>query len=95
MFGDYMAYADDKPMLLVCDGTAFLKILPRLDALMVGAERGFPRDGAKEHCALDIDDTPLARDAAEALLPVTAVPMPKKPKKKTAVARNARLDRKH
>ena len=81
MFGEYMVYVDDKPILLVCDNTVFIKILPCLDGLMDGAEKGFPYDGAKEHYVLDIDNAALSRDAVAALLPVIPVPKPKKKKK--------------
>jgi len=39
MFGEYMVYCNEKPVLLVCDDTVFVKMLPELDALMAGAER--------------------------------------------------------
>jgi TfoX/Sxy family transcriptional regulator of competence genes len=80
MFGEYMVYADDKPILLVCDNTTFVKILPCLDELMMDANKGFPYDGAKEHYVLDIDNAELARDVTAALIPVT--PVPKQRKKK-------------
>jgi TfoX/Sxy family transcriptional regulator of competence genes len=79
MFGDYMVYIDDKPVLLVCDNTVFVKIRPCLDALMKDAGKGFPYDGAKEHFILDIDDTELVNEVVAALLPVT--PMPRKKEK--------------
>jgi TfoX/Sxy family transcriptional regulator of competence genes len=78
MFGEYMVYVDDKPILLVCDDMVFVKILPALGALMADAERGYPYDGAKEHYVLDIDSAELAREVVVALLPVTAVPKPRK-----------------
>ena len=34
MFGEYMVYVNDKPVLLVCDNTVFVKIVPELAALM-------------------------------------------------------------
>jgi len=74
MFGEYMVYVNDKPILLVCDDTVFVKILPCLDDLMVGAERGFPYNGAKEHYVLDIDNTQLVQAVIATLEPVTAVP---------------------
>ena len=40
MFGEYMVYVNDKPLLLVCDNTAYVKILPCLDGLMDAAEKG-------------------------------------------------------
>lgn len=80
MFGEYMMYVDDKPILLVCDNTVFVKILPCLDELMANADRGYPYNGAKEHYVLDIEDRDLTTAVIEALLPVIPVPKPKKKK---------------
>ena len=80
MFGEYMVYVDDKPILLVCDNMVFVKILPCLDALMSSAEKGCPYNGAKEHYVLDIDNVELAREVVAALLPM--IPVPKSRKKK-------------
>ena len=38
MFGEYMVYVNDKPILLVCDNTVYVKILPCLGKLMVNAK---------------------------------------------------------
>ena len=90
MFGEYMVYVNDKPVLLVCDNTVFIKclpaveplmkIVPELAALMADAERGLPYEGAKEHYILDIDDTDLARQVVAVLEAVTPLPKPKKKK---------------
>jgi TfoX/Sxy family transcriptional regulator of competence genes len=80
MFGEHMAHVDDKPILLVCDNTVFVKILPCLDRLMADADKGYPYDGAKEHYVLDMDNAELARDVVTSLLPVTPLPKPKKKK---------------
>ena len=80
MFGEYMVYVGDKPILLVCDDTVFVKMLPCLDVLMADAARGFPYDGAKEHYILDIDNAELAREVVAALEPVTPIPKPRKKK---------------
>ena len=80
MFGEYMVYVDDKPILLVCDNTVFVKILPCLDVLMADADKGHPYDGAKEHYVLDVDDRERTRKVIEQLLPVTSVPKPRKKK---------------
>lgn len=77
MFGEYMVYVNEKPILLVCDNTVFVKILPCLDELMRKAEKGFPYDGAKEHYILDIDNEELVRKVIAALEPVTPLPKPK------------------
>lgn len=80
MFGEYMVYVNDKPVLLVCDNTVFVKIVPELAALMADTERGLPYEGAKEHYILDIDDTDLARQVVAVLETVTPLPKPKKKK---------------
>lgn len=78
MFGEYMVYVSGKPILLVCDDTVFVKILPELGELMAEAEKGLPYDGAKEHYVLDIDDRELTERVIEILEPIT--PLPKKRK---------------
>lgn len=80
MFGEYMIYVKDKPILLVCDNTVFVKIVPELAPVMGGAARGFPYTGAKEHYILDIEDRATLRAAVEILEPIT--PLPKARKKK-------------
>lgn len=47
MFGEYMVYANDKPILLVCDNRVFVKQLPQVAELMKDAVRGVPYAGAK------------------------------------------------
>lgn len=84
MFGDYMIYVNDKPVLLVCDNTVFVKMLPELDPLMQQADTGCPYDGAKEHYILDIDDTELTCKVVKMLEAVT--PLPKKRPKKSIQA---------
>jgi TfoX/Sxy family transcriptional regulator of competence genes len=78
MFGEYMVYVNDKPLVLVCDDTAFVKILPCLDALMENAECGFPYDGAKEHYFLDVEDRDLTERVIAELEKITPLPKPKK-----------------
>jgi TfoX/Sxy family transcriptional regulator of competence genes len=80
MFGDYMVYVNDKPILLVCDNTVFVKILPCLDEVMRDAQKGFPYKGAKEHYALDIDDAELSRKVISIMEPVTPLPKPRQKK---------------
>ena len=82
MFGEYMVYCNEKPVLLVCDDTVFVKILPELDALMAGAERGCPYEGAREHYILDIDDAEHARAVVAAVETATPLPKPKKKKQR-------------
>ncbi|MDR0591532.1 MAG: TfoX/Sxy family protein [Candidatus Nomurabacteria bacterium] len=51
MFGEYMVYVNEKPLVLVCDNTAFVKMLPCVEDLL--SETGYPYSGAKEHYVLD------------------------------------------
>jgi TfoX/Sxy family transcriptional regulator of competence genes len=85
MFGDYMAYCDDRPVFLVCDNTVFVKMLPETAEILAShgkiPETGFPYKGAKEHYAIDIDDAELAVDMARTLARILPVPKPRKSKK--------------
>ena len=80
MFGEYMVYLNDKPIITVCDNTVFVKILPELAAYLNDAERGFPYDGAKLHYILDIEDSELLSDVIPILEAVTPLPKPRKRK---------------
>ena len=78
MFGEYMVYLNEKPILLVCDNTVFVRKLPNVEPVMkaFGAECGFPYAGAKELFVLDIEN----RDLLDRLIPLLEgiTPMPKK-----------------
>ena len=78
MFGEYMVYVNDKPLLLVCDNTVFVKILPELSELMSGAQTALPYEGGKEHYILDIEDKELTLTVIAILEPITPLPKPKK-----------------
>ena len=78
MFGEYMVYVNDKPILLVCDNTVFVKIIPELAPVMGGAARGIPYPGAKEHYILDIEDRAVLWAAVEILGAVTPLPKVRK-----------------
>lgn len=80
MFGEYMVYVNDKPILTVCDNTVFVKKLEAISDQMKEAELGFPYKGAKEHYILDIDHEKLVREVMTILESVTPVPKPKKKK---------------
>ena len=80
MFGEYMVYANDKPVLLVCDNTVYVKKLNELSEIMQKAECGIPYEGSKEHYILDIDDLDLVERVIAILEQVT--PLPKKKSKK-------------
>lgn len=80
MFGEYMVYANDKPILLVCDNCVYVKILNELSDLMSDADRGIPYGGAKEHYILDIENPELVREVIEILERITPLPKPRKKK---------------
>lgn len=82
MFGEYMVYVNDKPVLLVCDNTVFVKQLDCIADKMLNAEKGSPYEGAKEHYILDIDNADLSKEIVMELEKVTPLP---KPRKKSAV----------
>lgn len=80
MFGEYMVYANDKPVLLVCDNCVYVKILNELSDLMNDADRGIPYDGSKEHYVLDIENSDLVSKVIEVLERITPLPKPRKKK---------------
>jgi TfoX/Sxy family transcriptional regulator of competence genes len=57
MFGEYLVYLNNKPVVMVCDNTAFVKMLDCIKPLMEDAETGFPYDGAKKHYIVNTDDS--------------------------------------
>ena len=77
MFGEYMVYVNDKPILLVCDNTVYVKKLECIQGFLKDAEMGFPYTGAKEQYILDIDDEDLCYSVVTALEAVTKVPVKK------------------
>ena len=80
MFGEYMVYVNDKPVLLVCDNTVFVKCLACLEEQMKGAEKGNPYKGAKEHYILDIEEAVFSKEVVKVLESVTPIPKPRKKK---------------
>ena len=79
MFGEYMVYANEKPIFLVCDNCVYVKKLAELSVLMSEAEVGIPYDRAKEHYVLDIENPELMDKVTEILERIT--PLPKSRKK--------------
>jgi tfoX N-terminal domain protein len=80
MFGDYMIYANEKPVIIACDNIAFVKQHEAIEALMAEAEKGYPYEGAKEHYILDVSRADHATKVVAILAEV--LPYPKKRKKK-------------
>ena len=61
MFGDAMVYLDDKPILLVCDNTVFVKCLPETAAIgrRAGANASFT--GAENRNCRNSQSSPTVR----------------------------------
>ncbi|MDR1794392.1 MAG: TfoX/Sxy family protein [Erysipelotrichaceae bacterium] len=75
MFGEYMVYVNNKPLVLICDDTAFVKLHPALESLAARMSTAVPYNGAKEHYVVDVDDRDLLVQAVSTLEPL--VPLPK------------------
>lgn len=82
MFGEYMVYVNDKPVLLVCDNTVYVKMLDCIEELMKNVDTGCPYKGAKEHYILDIDDRTLSYEVLIRVEEVTPLPKPRKRKQR-------------
>ena len=78
MFGEYQIYVNDRPVLLVCDNTVFVKKLPELATLLPDAPEGLPYEGTKPHYILDVENRELTEKVLEIVERVT--PLPKKRK---------------
>lgn len=81
MFGEYMVYLNDKPVMIVCENTSFVKKLDIIKEEMKNAETGFPYEGAKEHYILDIDNIEFSKKIILKIETVTKVPKKKTSKK--------------
>lgn len=75
-----MVYANNKPVLTVCENIVFVKKLDVIEDMMKNAECGFPYKGAKEHYILDIDQRDFCREVVQKVEEVTSLPKPKKKK---------------
>lgn len=80
MFGEYMVYFNDRPILTVCDNTVFVKKFPELSESMSSAPCGFPYEGAKESYILDIENDELLDQVIPILGNIVPLPKPKKKK---------------
>lgn len=84
MFGEYMLYCNDKPVLLICDDTVYVKQIQATMEIFaahgIAPDSDIPYDGAKPHYILDIENTDLAIDMTRELARVLPMPKPKKPK---------------
>ena len=78
MFGEYMVYVNDKPVLLVCDNCVYVKKLPQIAPYLQDAECGIPYEGAKEHYILDVEDAQRTAEVVAVLERITPVPKKRK-----------------
>ena len=80
MFGEYMVYVNDKPVLLVCDNTVYVKKHDELESKMEQEEKGIPYEGSKEHYILDIENSEFSKEIVFILEEITPIPKPRKKK---------------
>lgn len=80
MFGEFMVYLNDKPVIIVCNNVPFVKKLDCIENMMQDVEIGFPYKGAKEHYVLDIDNMEFCKSVIIEIEKVTPIPKPKKKK---------------
>ena len=80
MFGEYMVYVNQKPCILICNNTAYVKKLDCVKEFYTTEETGYPYKGAKEHYILDVDNRETLKNIVLALEKV--IPIPKKKIKK-------------
>lgn len=80
MFGEYMVYVNDKPVIIVCDNVPFVKKLDCIENLMKNSDTGYPYNGAKEHYVLDIDNSDFCKKVVAEMEKVTPLPKPRKKK---------------
>jgi len=79
MFGDYMVYVDEKPVVLVCDNIPYVEEHEAIKSMMLSAERGFPYEGAKEMILIeDIEDKSFLMRLIKEMYEVLPAPKVKK-----------------
>lgn len=83
MFGEYLIYVNDKPVVVVCDNIAYVKKLDCIESKMNNEQVGYPYKGAKEHYILDVDNSDFIKSIVTEVEKVTEVPKKKtKPNQK-------------
>ena len=74
MFGEYMIYVDEKPILLVCDNVVYVKKHEEIKDIMQSADTGFPYSGAKESYILDVENISVMDELVPILVRITPFP---------------------
>ena len=82
MFGDWLIYADGRPVMILGDNVVYVKMIPELAQLMDGSPTGCPYPTARAHYVLDVEDRELVYRAVEILAAVTPLPVKKSRAKK-------------
>jgi TfoX/Sxy family transcriptional regulator of competence genes len=82
MFGEYLIYANAKPVITICKSTPFVKMLDCVKPLLENAETGYPYDGAKEHYIVNVDDSAQLTRIVDILEQNVPLPKPRKKKDK-------------
>ncbi len=49
MFGEFMIYVNDKPVIIVCNNNAFVKKLDCIEEMMKDAKLGYPYKIGRAH----------------------------------------------
>lgn len=65
MFGEYIIYVNEKPIIIVCENVAYTKKIEGMEKLFLKADVGYPYKGAKEHYILPLDDIVLTKKILE------------------------------
>jgi len=81
MFGEYVVYVNQKPVILVCNNTAYVKMLESIKPYFENGETDFPYNGAKEHYILDIDNRETLVEIIKEVEKVAKTPKKKSSKK--------------
>lgn len=77
MMGEYMIYHRGKLAVYLCDDRFLVKILPSTTALLPGAGKEPPYEGAKDMFLIEnVDDREFLKELLEAMYP--ELPEPKK-----------------
>jgi TfoX/Sxy family transcriptional regulator of competence genes len=82
MFGEYLIYANQKPVVLICNNTAYIKMLDCVKPYLENEETGFPYAGAKVHYIVDIDNSETLSTIVKEIERVTKIPKKKNSKSK-------------
>jgi len=81
MFGEFMVYLNELPIILICDNTVYVKKLPCIEALSKDLSVGCPYNGAKEHYILDMEMDDKANEILMLLVQNTPPPKSKNKRK--------------